>query len=149
MKLGSHFLLMHFFLQNSGYKLFSTVVYLINQMHIISHLKILLHEKLFQKSPKYFDWWAFNCLCFLWLQPYKSNKLEFWFTKYCFLGYSTIHKGYKCLILVKKWNITSYYLLWIFFWPHHHWLLVVSNQRKKITLIQLLCRIVLLRYRVH
>lgn len=53
------------------------------------------------KSFNYFHLWAFDYLYFPWLQPYNSNKLEFQSTKCCFLGYRTIHKGYRCLDLVK------------------------------------------------
>jgi histone deacetylase 1/2 len=31
------------------------------------------------------------------LRPYNAKKLEFRSTQYVFLGYSNLHKGFKCL----------------------------------------------------
>jgi hypothetical protein len=37
------------------------------------------------------------CACWPNLHPYNLNKLQFHSTRCVFLGYSNLHKGYKCL----------------------------------------------------
>ena len=39
----------------------------------------------------------FDCACWPNLHPYNSKKLEFRSKQCVFLGYSNLHKGYKCL----------------------------------------------------
>lgn len=73
-------------------------------MPIIFHLKISPYDKFFlRNSPNYSHIWAFGCLWLHWLQPHKSNKLEFWYTKCYFLRYDTVHEGYR-FDLVKEKN---------------------------------------------
>jgi histone deacetylase 1/2 len=39
----------------------------------------------------------FGCACYPNLCPFNARKLEYWYVQYAFLGYSNIHKGFKCL----------------------------------------------------
>ena len=52
---------------------------------------------LFKKFPNYEFLKTFGCACFPLLIPYNSHKLDFRSHECLFLGYSTSHKGYKCL----------------------------------------------------
>lgn len=54
-------------------------------------------EKLFQEKPDYSFIRTFWCACWPNLRPYNSRKLEFRSKRCAFLGYSNLHKGYKCL----------------------------------------------------
>ena len=54
-------------------------------------------EKLFLEKPKYNSLHIFGCAVWPNLRPYNSRKLAFRSTRCVFLGYSSMHKGYKCL----------------------------------------------------
>lgn len=54
------------------------------------------YEKLFQTKPNYTFLTTFGCLCFPNLRPYNSHKPQFRSTSCTFLGYSPVHKGYRC-----------------------------------------------------
>jgi hypothetical protein len=54
-------------------------------------------EKLLKETPDYTFLKVFGCACWPHLRPYNYHKLEFWSKKCVFLGYSSLHKGYKCL----------------------------------------------------
>jgi hypothetical protein len=76
---------------------FLTACYLINRMlsrtlHHSTPLELLHHEK-----PNYHALRAFGCSCYPNLRPYNNHKLLFHSTQCVFLGYSSMHKGYKCL----------------------------------------------------
>jgi histone deacetylase 1/2 len=51
----------------------------------------------FQEVPNYTFLKVFGCACWPHLCPYSHRKLEFRSKKCVFLGYSSLHKGYKCL----------------------------------------------------
>ena len=55
------------------------------------------YQKLFQQSPNYDFHIAFGSACYPFFRPYNQHKLDFHFQKCLFIGYSPLHKGYKCL----------------------------------------------------
>lgn len=52
--------------------------------------------RLFGATPNYSKLMIFGCLCYPWLRPYTSNKLEFLSTPCVFLGYSLTQSAYFC-----------------------------------------------------
>jgi hypothetical protein len=81
---------------------FQTTSYLINRL-----LTPLLNNKspfesLFRSPPNYSKLRIFGCLCFPWLKPYTSHKLEPKSRPYLFLGYSSSQSAYKCYDLSSK-----------------------------------------------
>jgi hypothetical protein len=76
---------------------FHTAVYLINRLPgkvIQSHTPM---ERLFGNSGDYSLLRVFGCACWPNLRPYNRHKLDFRSKQCTFLGYSNLHKGYKCL----------------------------------------------------
>ena len=67
---------------------FAMAVYLINRMPKVGLSLGSSFEKLFNKAPNPFKLRVFGCLCFLWLRPYSSHKLDPKSNPYAFLGYS-------------------------------------------------------------
>nr|KYP42260.1 Retrovirus-related Pol polyprotein from transposon TNT 1-94 [Cajanus cajan] len=76
---------------------FHTTVYLINRLPSLSHNKIVPYQVLYSKDLDYTFIKVFGCACYPLLTPYNTNKLHFRSTECVFLGYSSSHKGYKCL----------------------------------------------------
>jgi hypothetical protein len=76
---------------------FITATYLINSLptRVIDNQSPL--ERLFKAPPNYSMLRIFGCACWPHLRPYNKCKLEFKSKPCVFLGYSSIHKGYKCL----------------------------------------------------
>lgn len=56
-----------------------------------------LVECLHNTKPHYSSLHTFGCACWPNLRPYSSHKLVFRSTQYVFLGYSSLHKAFKCL----------------------------------------------------
>jgi hypothetical protein len=63
-------------------------------LHNKSPFKVLFKALLDYSFP-----WVFGCACWPNLRPYNKNKFEPQFLPCLFLGYSPLHKGYKCLHL--------------------------------------------------
>ena len=76
---------------------FISAAYLINRVpsRTIGYRTPL--ELLFQQKPDYTSMRVFGCACWPNLRPYNAHKLPFRSKRCVFLGYSTLHKGYKCL----------------------------------------------------
>jgi len=75
---------------------FKTATYLINRLptpnlKMKSPYQILHHTK-----PNPLHLHSFGCLCFPWLKPYTSNKLQPRSTPCIFIGYSTSQYAYQC-----------------------------------------------------
>jgi hypothetical protein len=76
---------------------FISTAYLIKRLPslVINHTTPL--ECLFHQSPDYSSLRVFGCACGPNLRPYNTHKLAFRSKQCIFLGYTTLHKGYKCL----------------------------------------------------
>jgi hypothetical protein len=75
---------------------FLAAAYLINRTptKLLSHDTPLHH--LLGATPDYSSFCVFGCACWPNLRPYNSHKLELRSTCCVFLGYSNMHKGFKC-----------------------------------------------------
>jgi histone deacetylase 1/2 len=78
---------------------FSTASYLINRLPspVIDNSTPL--TRLFGHTPNYSFLKVFGCTCWPHLHAYNARKLQFCSRRCVFIGYSMIHKGYKCLDL--------------------------------------------------
>jgi len=76
---------------------FLTATYLINILpsKVIDYQTPV--ERLLKEKPNYNSLRVFGCACWPNLRPYNTRKLSFRSTKCAFLGYSSMHKGFKCL----------------------------------------------------
>ncbi|RVW27169.1 Retrovirus-related Pol polyprotein from transposon RE1 [Vitis vinifera] len=74
---------------------FSTAVFLINRLPSPSLAGKTPYELLFGKQPDYSMLRTFGCLCFPYLRDYSPNKLSPKSTPCVFLGYNTLHKGFR------------------------------------------------------
>jgi hypothetical protein len=76
---------------------FLTAVYLINH----TPTKLLAYDtpyhRLFGSQPDYSNLQIFGSACWPNLRPYNAHKLQYRSLRCVFLGYSSMHKGYKCL----------------------------------------------------
>ena len=54
-------------------------------------------EILFKETPNYAGMRTFGCACWPNLRPFNTHKLQFRSKQCVFLGYSNLHKGFKCL----------------------------------------------------
>jgi hypothetical protein len=74
-----------------------TSCYLINRLPTPLLQNKSPFEKLFYRSPYYKFLKVFGCACFPNLRPYNFHKFSPHSKECVFLGYSSHHKGYKCL----------------------------------------------------
>jgi histone deacetylase 1/2 len=76
---------------------FSTAVFLINRLPSKVIQNETPFERLFTNKIDYSFLRSFGCACWPNLRPYNTRKLQFRSTQCVFLGYSDLHKGFKCL----------------------------------------------------
>ncbi|KFK45117.1 hypothetical protein AALP_AA1G346500, partial [Arabis alpina] len=76
---------------------FTTATYLINRMPTPVLDMESPVQKLFGSQPNYSKLRVFGCLCFPWLRPYNTNKLQDRSTPCIFIGYSQTQSAYLCL----------------------------------------------------
>lgn len=76
---------------------FRTSAFLINRLPTSVLNDISPFEKLHNRKPDYQFLKTFGCSYFPLLKPYNKYKLSFHTQKCLMIGYSPIHKGYKCL----------------------------------------------------
>jgi hypothetical protein len=76
---------------------FLTVVFLINRLPSRVIENDTPYQRLFGKTPDYTFLRTSGCVVWPNLRPYNSRKLEFRSKRCVFLGYSNMHKGFKCL----------------------------------------------------
>jgi hypothetical protein len=76
---------------------FLVAVYLINH----TPTKLLSYDtplhRLLGATTDYSSLRVFGCACWPNLRPYNSHKLQLHSTRCVFLGYSNMHKGFKCI----------------------------------------------------
>ena len=75
---------------------FKTAVYLINRLPtpILDHKSPF--ESLLHTRPNFLPLRIFGCLCYPWLRPYTTHKLDQRSKSCIFLGYSDLHHSYIC-----------------------------------------------------
>lgn len=66
-----------------------------------------LYETLFKYKPVYNILKYFGSSCYPYLKYYTRHKLDFHTSKCIFVGYSSSHKGYKCLHSLGRVYIAS------------------------------------------
>uniref|UniRef100_A0A2N9EVL6 Integrase catalytic domain-containing protein n=1 Tax=Fagus sylvatica TaxID=28930 RepID=A0A2N9EVL6_FAGSY len=76
---------------------FLTAIYLINRLPTPTISNQTPYYKLFHHDPDYNILRTFGCACFPLMRPYNPHKLAFRSKKCIFLGYSSNHRGYRCL----------------------------------------------------
>jgi hypothetical protein len=65
-------------------------------------------ELLFKEKPNHCILRTFGCTCWPNLRPFNTHKLQFRSKQYVFLGYSNLHKGFKCLDVTAGWVYISH-----------------------------------------
>jgi len=90
---------------------FVVVVYLINKMPTQNLEFLTPFEKLHGHSPNFLKLRIFGCLCFPWLKPYASHKIDDRSKPCVFLGYSLTQRAYLCLDRVTGRVYTSHHVI--------------------------------------
>ena len=75
---------------------FATTIYLINRLPANSLGISSLYKSIFGTAPNYSKLKIFGCLCYPWLRPYSSHKLDPRSKPCIFLGYSSSQHAYLC-----------------------------------------------------
>ena len=76
---------------------FLTAVFIINRLPTLVLNNDSPFFRLFNTKPDYTFLRTFGCAYWPNLRPYNTKKLQFRSKQCVFLGYSNLHKGYKCL----------------------------------------------------
>jgi hypothetical protein len=76
-----------------------TAVYLLNRLPMKRIITACSHVALFGSAPSYEHLRVFGCACYPNIAATAPHKLTPRSTRCVFLGYSTDHKGYRCLDL--------------------------------------------------
>lgn len=76
---------------------FTTAVYLINRLPTPTLNNQSPFFKLFNSTPNYKKLRSFGCLCYPWLRPYNSHKLQPKSIPCIFVDYSPSQSAYYCL----------------------------------------------------
>jgi transposase InsO family protein len=76
---------------------FIAAVYLINRIPTKLLNSSTPLEVLERTTPDYSSMRTFGCACYPNLRPFNARKLQYRSVQCVFLGYSNIHKGFKCL----------------------------------------------------
>ena len=76
---------------------FLTAVFIINRLPSKTIHNNTPHDLLLGSSPDYSFFRTFGCAVWPNLRPYNTKKLQFRSKRCVFLGYSNLHKGFKCL----------------------------------------------------
>ena len=89
---------------------FHTATYIINRLPTNVLSMKSPYEAIFHLKPYYKFLKTFGCSCFPFLRDYNKHKFSFHSSKFVFIGYSPLHKGYKCLHPSRKIYISSHVL---------------------------------------
>ncbi|KAL1345376.1 hypothetical protein AAHE18_08G113100 [Arachis hypogaea] len=89
---------------------FLTATHLINLLPSYTTDQKTPFELLNHKEPDYLFLKTFECACYPQLKPHNTHKFNFKTHKCLFLGYSSHHKGYKCLSLSSKLYVSKHVL---------------------------------------
>lgn len=77
----------------------STAVYLINRLPTPTLNNESPYSKVFGTQPNYTKLRSFSCLCYPWLKPYTTHKLDLKSKPCVFIAYSPTQSAYYCLEL--------------------------------------------------
>lgn len=94
---------------------FSIAVYLINRMPNATLSKVNPYRLLFKTLPNYTKLRVFGCLCYPWIRPYQTNKLDARSSTCLFLGYSLTYIAYICFEPSSKWIYISCHVQFVLF----------------------------------
>ena len=75
----------------------ATATRIINRIPPFSLQRPSPFEVLFHKPPPYSSFRVFGYTCYPFLRPYNKHKFDYHSFECVFLGYSSHHKGYRCL----------------------------------------------------
>jgi hypothetical protein len=88
-----------------------TVMYLLNRLPTKTTNAAYPHVALFGSALSYEHLHVFGCACYPNIAATAPHKLTPWSTRCVFLGYSTDHKGYRCLDLFTNRLIVSHHVV--------------------------------------